>query len=110
MGLRWSYEGELPAPQLLLHAIRLTAHRRSQGRLSDTTDAAPYKSIKVVQCDQTSVFASSRMLRSEEVIRPLQRSVQLPLIGEGHMSTILIIILVLFLLGGGGWGYSRWRR
>ena len=82
MGLRWSYEDELPAPQLLLHAIRLTAHRRSPGRLSDTTDAAPYKSIKVVQCDQTSVFASSRMLRSEEVIRPLQRSVQLPLIGE----------------------------
>jgi hypothetical protein len=29
--------------------------------------------LKVVQCDQTSVFATSIMLPSEEVGRPLQR-------------------------------------
>jgi hypothetical protein len=31
--------------------------------------------LKVVKCDQTSVLATSMMLRSEEVRRPLQRPV-----------------------------------
>jgi hypothetical protein len=38
---------------------------------------APYKSPKVVQCDQTSASPLHRMLCSEEVRRPLQRPVQL---------------------------------
>ena len=36
----------------------------------------------MVQCDQTSAFASSIMLPSEEVRRPLHRPVQLPLTRE----------------------------
>jgi len=64
----------------------------------------------VVQCDQTSVFATYIMLPNEEVRRPLQRPVQLPLNKVRYkMETVLVVLLVLFLLGGGGWGYSRWR-
>ena len=66
--------------------------------------------LKVVHCDQTSVFTASIILCSEGVKRPLQMPVKLPLYKRGsNMETVLIVLLVLFLLGGGGWGYSRWR-
>ncbi len=67
------------------------------------------ESLKVVQCDQTSSLATSMMLRSGVVRRPLQRPVSFLAQMRYNMSTVLIILLVLFLLGGGGWGYSRWR-
>ena len=40
------------------------------------------RAFKVVQCDQTSPFADSMMLRSEEVRRPLQRPVSFLLTSE----------------------------
>jgi hypothetical protein len=67
------------------------------------------ESLKVVQCAQTSSLATSMMLRSGVVRRPLQGSVSCLAQMRYNMSTILIVLLVLFLLGGGGWGYSRWR-
>jgi len=63
----------------------------------------------VFYCDQTSVFASSIMLCSEEVETTVTRPVQLLLSSEDNMETLLIVLLVVFWLGGGGWGYSRWR-
>ena len=72
--------------------------------------APPIEALKVIQYDQTYVFAPSIMLCSEEIGRLLQRSAQLSSTSEYNMETLLIVLLVLFLLGGGGWGYSRWRR
>src|ERR1700722_10272862 len=64
--------------------------------------------FKVIQCDQTSAFASPIILRSEEVRRPLQG--QVPHCKRRYkLETIFIVLVVLFLLGGGGWGYSRRR-
>ena len=68
------------------------------------------QALKVVQCDQTSVFAAYIMVRSREVRSPLQRSVRRKSYKVRYnMETLLIVLLVVFLLGGGGWGYSRWR-
>jgi hypothetical protein len=87
-----------------------TAYESRLGSAHNPTGGAvQIDRFRVVQCDQTSVFASSNILHSEEVRRPLQRPVSFPLQVRDNMETLLIVLVVLFLLGGGDWGYSRWR-
>lgn len=85
--------------------------RRSELHSSDIklAPSVTIELLKVVQCDQTSLWVTSMMLWSEEVKRRLQRPVSFFAQMRYNMSTVLIVLLVLFLLGGGGWGYSRWR-
>jgi hypothetical protein len=51
--------------------------------------AADEECLKVIQCDQTRVFATSIMLCNEEVRHPLRRPVQLPPTSEvQHVNPI----------------------
>jgi len=57
----------------------------------------------VIQCDQTSVLATSIILHSEGEKCDDRYKGQSSFLLQ-VMSTILIVLVVLFLLGGGGWG------
>src|SRR4029077_9448065 len=60
---------------------KLSMNQRADSITS--SHAAPSKSgAKVVECDQTSVFATFIMLHRGELRRPLQRPVQLPVTSE----------------------------
>ncbi len=65
---------------------------------------------KVVQSDQTSDFATSIMLRNEEVRRAVTKAVRsLVLQVTYNMEITLIVVSVLSLLSTGRWGYFRRR-
>ena len=65
----------------------------------------------MIQCDQTSVLATSIILHSEGEKCDDRYKGQSSFLLQVRlrMSTILIVLVVLLLLGGGGWGYSRRR-
>jgi hypothetical protein len=65
---------------------------------------------KVVQSDQTSDFATSIMLRNEEVRRAVTKAVRnLVLQVTYNIEITLIVVSLLSLLGTGRWGYFRRR-
>jgi hypothetical protein len=68
------------------------------------------RSPKVVQSDQTSDFATSIMLRNEEVRRAVTKAVRsLVLQVTYYMEITLIVFSLLSLLGTGRWEYFRHR-
>jgi hypothetical protein len=65
---------------------------------------------KVVQSDQTSDFATSTMLRNEEVRRAVTKAVRSLVLQVTYKTEItLIVVSLLSLLGTGRWGYFHRR-
>jgi len=71
------YEGVARHPA---QSVPTTNSVMGHAKSTSTVPCEPHP--KVVQCDQTSVFATSIMGPSEEVDRPLKRPVQPPLRSE----------------------------